>query len=76
MDELTAVVYGDVNCDGEVTVADLICAARHLVVLETITEPCRFEAADANGDGRVNIADIIRLERYLAEIDVSPLGKR
>ena len=50
-------VNGDVNCDGEVTIADANNVV-DIVVMGGNSGHTRSPAADVNGDGEINIADI------------------
>ena len=70
---IKTLIYGDVNGDNEVNMADLVLLARYIAGLEMI-DTALLSAADVNKDNRVNIADLIRLARYLAGIDDGPLG--
>ena len=56
-------VKGDVNSDGDVDIADVVCIINHVVGLPT---PSFVEqAADANGDGDVDIADAVRIINFV-----------
>lgn len=61
---LTAVVTGDLNGDGRVSISDIVCLQAHLLGKRPL-EGAAFQAADVNGDGQVSIADIIRLQSHL-----------
>ena len=70
--------YGDVNCDGSITIADLVLMARY------VAEDVEMQALSAQGiknadcvlDDKVNSSDITALARYLAHIiPESDLGK-
>ena len=61
------VIYGDVNSDGMVTVADAVILARYLANWEVTLD---LKAADVNLDDQVSVKDIALLRRYLAEWDV------
>ena len=52
-----AVLAGDANGDGTVTVADALCALRALIAGVTIS------AADMDGDGVLALADILQILR-------------
>lgn len=60
-------VRGDADGDGDVTVADAIMIARHLIHLETLTGTS-LKAADVDRDGYITSADCVRLARYLSEL--------
>jgi len=55
--QLIPVVLGDVNIDGEVTIADVTALVN--IILGTSTD--EFGVADINGDGAVTIADVTAL---------------
>jgi hypothetical protein len=46
-------IYGDVNCDGEVNIADI-----NSIIDIILSGAAGISTADVNGDGEVNIADI------------------
>ncbi len=52
--------YGDINLDGQVTVADLNILARNYRVLSV---GANWEDGDLNGDGKVNVHDLNLLAR-------------
>lgn len=54
---------GDVNDDGEITVADLVALAKH-VLTEALVED--REKADINGDGVIDVYDVIMLRKILS----------
>ena len=56
-------LFGDVNADGKVNVADITVIANHILNLpnNTFVEA----AADLNGDGKVNVADITCLANLI-----------
>jgi len=58
-----AFLPGDVNCDGAVTPADLVCLMRH-----TLGEDVNANTAagDMNGSGSIELADSLRLVQQLA----------
>ncbi len=63
--ETTVVIQfqtGDLNKDGEVNVADLICCANALLGKERISADY-----DVDGDGRFNVFDMVELRRIISE---------
>ncbi len=50
---LVAVLSGDVNGDGEVSIGDVIA------VINAVLNPNGFENADCNDDGEINIGDVV-----------------
>ncbi len=62
--------YGDVNCDGSITISDLVLMARY-VAEDDDMKPLTAQGilnADCAYDGKVNSSDITALARYLAHI--------
>ena len=57
------ILYGDVNCDGFVTIADVTVLIDYL--LGNATEPFDEAAADMKHDGSITIADVTALIDYL-----------
>jgi hypothetical protein len=55
---LAVVPPGDVNCDGQVTFADIDWFVEALAGESAWTHACRWSQADLNADGRVTFADI------------------
>ena len=58
-------ILGDVDGDGEVTVADVTRIQKYLAGYE-MPYGFNLEAADADGDGNVTVADATRIQRFLA----------
>ena len=58
------VIYGDVNGDGSVSIADFARLNRYLLHIVNLNG-AYLEAADANRDGKVSIADFARIDRTL-----------
>ncbi len=61
-------LLGDVNCDGEVTAADLTKLARHVAKIETLEDSAALQAADVTKDDAISAADLTKLARYVAQI--------
>ncbi len=62
----SAVVYGDINCDGEIRVSDAVLLAQHLALWGVDISDEGMEAADVRHDGVVNTKDAVLLAQYLA----------
>jgi len=58
------IIWGDVDGDGVVTLADLILLAQHL---EDPRIPINEPAADLNQDGSITTADLRILRRFFAQ---------
>ncbi len=56
-----AVVIGDVNGDGNVTITDMLLIKAHILKKSTLTG-AYATAADANGDKKISIDDFIRIK--------------
>jgi len=54
---------GDVNCDGEINVLDIVIAANIILLNEY------DELADVNGDGMLNILDLVTLVNWALYVD-------
>lgn len=57
---VAAVVKGDVNGDGKVSIADIVMLCKYLVTDGTVTDE---SAADYNEDSQINAADLTGLKR-------------
>ena len=56
-----AVVYGDVNCDGQVTSVDITALYNYLLNGDTTY----IDTSDVNGDGQITSADITAVYNIL-----------
>ena len=61
-------VFGDVNCDGSVTSADITALYNYLVN----GDETFIETSDVNGDGAINAADITVIYNILLGIENAP----
>ncbi|MBR4079015.1 MAG: dockerin type I repeat-containing protein [Christensenellaceae bacterium] len=59
-----AVIYGDLNGDGEIALTDLLREQKYILEILKLDEAFK-EAADATRDGVVNIADLLRIQKHL-----------
>ncbi len=50
---------GDVNGDGQFTIADVVCEANY--VINRSAENFYTDEADANSDGEITIADVVEI---------------
>lgn len=53
---------GDLNCDGDVTVADIVQLQHYLLGQQTL-DAAAASRAEMTGDGKVNILDLVLLKR-------------
>ena len=63
------IIYGDVDCSGEVDLTDLSTLSLFLMK-ETTLEGAAYEAADTSYDGEINSADLARLKQYVSKRNV------
>ncbi len=68
--KVSDVIIGDVNGDGDITIADVVLLAQYVAKWESAKEKTIVEASDVNADGDVTIADVVRLAQYVAKWDV------
>ncbi len=63
-------LFGDINCDGVISIADLVMTARYAAEDETMLLPSAqgIYNADCVFDGKINSNDITALARYLAHL--------
>ena len=67
-----AIVYGDVDGDGEVIMKDLALIRAYIANYDAITKESPVEVAagvDVNGDGSVTTMDLMLLRAYIANFD-------
>lgn len=70
-----AVLLGDADCDGDVTLSDVTLIQR---ILNDVPVPGSFslQAADIDGDGDLTVTDATFIQRFLAEMNVPyPINK-
>ena len=58
---------GDINGDGNITIADAIMLQKHIANVITL-EGDALKAADVTKDGNISIADAIMLQKYIANV--------
>lgn len=71
---LTAVVTGDVNGDGEITITDLLMVKSHILGTELMGSAA--VAGDLNGDSDVSIADFLDVKSNLLGISEITFNRR
>ena len=62
--EITVVVTGDTNGDGNISVTDMISVKAHILKKSTLTD-AYSEAGDTNGDGSISITDFIQIKAHV-----------
>ena len=60
-------VWGDVDGDGSITIADATAVQRYAIDLPKGTSRFIADVADVNGDGRVSVLDVTCIQKYIAE---------
>jgi uncharacterized protein YfbU (UPF0304 family) len=63
------VIYGDINGDGLIGIADLSCVKLHLLNSAKL-ENLNYTAADVTNDEKVSISDLLLIKRHLLGIAV------
>lgn len=58
---------GDINGDGNITIADAIMIQKHIANIITL-DGDTLTVADVTKDGNISIADAIMLQKYIANI--------
>jgi alpha-amylase len=61
-------LYGDVDKDGTITVADATEVGKYLAEL-TAFDDAQLKVADYNGDGKINIEDATNIQKMLVSIN-------
>ncbi|MBO7245452.1 MAG: dockerin type I repeat-containing protein, partial [Clostridia bacterium] len=62
--EVTVVVTGDTNGDGNISVTDMISVKAHILKKSTLTD-AYAKAGDTNGDGGISITDFIQIKAHI-----------
>ncbi|MBR4852122.1 MAG: dockerin type I repeat-containing protein, partial [Clostridia bacterium] len=62
--EVTVVVTGDTNGDGNISVTDMISVKAHILKKSTLTG-AYAKAGDTNGDGGISITDFIQIKAHI-----------
>lgn len=65
LDDYKPIVYGDLNSDNTLTIADAVLLQRYLLQERTLTQS-QWQTADLNADGTVNGFDLALLRQKLA----------
>ena len=67
-EQYKAVVYGDINGDGIINSADLLCMRQHLIKMKTLEDEYKQAAMLVNND-TINSADLLKLRQHLLKIN-------
>ena len=60
----TVLIYGDVNGDGSISLADMVMVQRQLLGIQKL-DGAKFAATDVNHDSRCSLADMVTVQRDL-----------
>ena len=63
-----ALVYGDVNIDGDITVIDATDIQKYIVGLEELTADSKL-VADVDSDGAISVMDATSIQKYIIGLD-------
>lgn len=69
VEELTVLLYGDVNGDGTISAMDLLLVQQHLLQIRSLNG-IYFSAADITKDGKINAMDLLKIQQHLLKIIV------
>ncbi len=67
MNSYQAVVYGDNNGDGAISVLDLLRIQKHLLSVQTF-EGAYLESCDTTRNGVIDVVDLLREQKYLLDL--------
>lgn len=70
-DPVTPMLMGDVNCDGEIAVTDIVYLQKYLLGMETLNVQA-YENADLHADGVVDVFDLGMLKRMVFTLGQIP----
>ena len=72
IDELTAVVTGDTNGDGNISITDLL-QVESVILKKSSLSGANAIAADTNKDGNISITDLLQIEaNILGKSTIAP----
>ncbi len=69
-DDTDKIMYGDANCDGEITMEDVTTIQKYLAELVKLESFGKNAAvnADVDGSGKVDLVDVVTIQRYIAKL--------
>ncbi|MFA9465658.1 MAG: SH3 domain-containing protein [Velocimicrobium sp.] len=67
LEEYTILIYGDINGDGKISIADLLKMQKVILGLEQV-DGVYSMATDANQDGKTSIADLLKIQKTLLKL--------
>lgn len=65
---LTAIIYGDTNGDGKVSVIDLLKVQKHLLNTAGLSDGYN-KAADVDKDGKASVSDLLKVQKTILGTD-------
>lgn len=68
LEEYTVLIYGDINGDGKLSIADLLKTQKVLLDLETVSG-AYSKASDVNKDGKISITDLLKIQKSLLGLE-------
>lgn len=68
LEEYTILIYGDLNADGKITIADLLKMQKVILGLEQV-DGAYSAAADVTQDGKISIADLLKIQKTLLDLE-------
>jgi hypothetical protein len=74
--EVTAVVTGDTNGDGKITITDMLSAKAHLLKKDKL-EGAYAQGGDTNGDGNISITDFLQMKAHILgkdKVEAAPVA--
>jgi hypothetical protein len=67
------VIYGDVDGDGDIKVADLAAVKQHLLKTQTLTDAILM-AGDISKEGKITISDLLAVKKHILNISTISQG--
>lgn len=70
IDDINNVLYGDVNCDGKVSMLDVVSLQKVIAKLTThegYGEKSEI-TSDCNHDGKINLLDVTQIQKFIAKL--------
>lgn len=68
LQEYVCIIYGDVNCDGEITASDYVLIKNHIMEVKQIADINEKKAADVNNDIEITAGDYVLIKNSIMEI--------
>lgn len=65
--QITVFLKGDINCDGKISILDMVSIKSHVLGVSELTDLAAL-AADYNGDGKISILDYVQIKAFILGI--------